>query len=199
MTALLHRLLSRARPRLTSQRPVFTSEQGQYSQFDVGVGTYGKPRVIYWDCGAKLRIGRYCSIAGGVTILLGGEHHTDWVTTYPFSLLYPAAAALPGYPLSKGDVTVGSDVWLGQDALVLSGVTIGHGAVIGARSVVARDVEPYAVVAGNPARLIRSRFEPALVARLLRVAWWDWPADRVRGAWPLLMSPDVERFLSEYE
>ena len=134
-------------------------------------------------------------------IFLGGEHHTDWVSSYPFSLMFPAAGPLPGYPLTKGDVVIGSDVWLGHDALILSGVTIGHGAVVGARAVVTHDLEPYSVVAGNPARLIRHRFEPALVKRLLNVAWWDWPPGRVEEAWPLLMSPDVVGFccLEKYE
>jgi acetyltransferase-like isoleucine patch superfamily enzyme len=178
--------------------PRFTVEHSKYGAFEVGTGTYGEPVVVYWDCGATLRIGRYCSIAAGVTVLLGGEHHTDWVTTYPFSLMFPDAAELQGYPHTKGDVNIGSDVWLGYDALILSGVTIGHGAVVGARSVVARDVEPYAVVAGNPARVIRHRFTPPVVERLLAARWWDWPEAKIREAWPLLMSNRIEDFLEKY-
>jgi acetyltransferase-like isoleucine patch superfamily enzyme len=133
-----------------------------------------------------------------VTILLGGEHHAEWVSTYPFSLVFPGAKVLPGYPHTKGDVTVGNDVWIGQDALILSGVTIGDGAVVGARSTVARDVEPYTICAGNPARLIRPRFPPQTIAALRRLAWWNWPPDKVKEAWPLLCSSDVEAFLRKY-
>jgi acetyltransferase-like isoleucine patch superfamily enzyme len=201
MLTAVRSLLARTKRQLIrrGRASSFTADHQEYARFEVGIGTYGEPEVVYWDCGGTLRIGRYCSIASGVTILLGGEHHTDWVTTYPFSLMVPAAVGLPGYPRTKGDVKIGNDVWLGYEALILSGVTIGDGAVIGARSVVTRDVEPYAVVAGSPARMIRHRFQTAQVERLLRVAWWNWPEERVREAWPLLMSPDIERFLSKYE
>jgi acetyltransferase-like isoleucine patch superfamily enzyme len=176
----------------------FLSADPRYSRFAIGEGSYGRPEVVYWDAGSRLIIGKYCSIAGGVTILLGGEHHTDFVTTYPFSLLIPDATGLPGYPHSKGDVVIGNDVWIGHNALILSGVTIGDGAVVGAGSVVTRDIEPYSISAGNPARHLRYRFPADTVAALQRMAWWDWSADAVSRARHLLQSGNVSAFLERY-
>jgi virginiamycin A acetyltransferase len=146
-----------------------------------------------------LRIGNYCSIAEGVTIMLGGEHRTDWVTTYPFSALERDAAVHVGHPRSKGDVTLGHDVWVGRDALVLSGVSVGDGAVIGAGSLVTKSVEPYTIVGGNPAQVLRQRFSSPLRDALLRIAWWDWPEERIREAWPMLLSDDVAAFVAAYD
>lgn len=178
--------------------PVFMSQNKLYSSYKIGEGSYGKPEVVFWDAGAQLEIGRYCSIAPGVTILLGGEHHHDWVTTYPFSLLFEEAAALPGYPYTRGDVSIGNDVWIGQDALVLSGVTIGDGAVVAARSVVAKDVAPYSLVGGVPSRHIRYRVPEASISALLQIAWWNWPWAKIKEALPLLYSSEVEAFIAKY-
>ncbi|MBI5566776.1 MAG: CatB-related O-acetyltransferase [Chloroflexi bacterium] len=167
----------------------------RYSRYPIGHGTYGWPRVIDAGEGATVRIGAFCSIAKGVKIMLGGEHHTEWVTTFPFSVLWPAARHIGGHPQTKGDVIIGNDVWLGEDALILSGVQIGHGAVVAARSVVTKNVEPYTIVGGNPARVIRRRFSDDVIARLLASAWWEWPADEIERALPLLLSADINAFL----
>lgn len=188
-------LLGAGRP----ARQNILAKDPRYARFVIGEGTYGEPDVVYWDAGATLRVGSYCSIAPGVTILLGGEHHTEWVTSYPFSLVLAGAPPCPGYPLSKGDVIIGSDVWLGRGATVLSGVTIGDGAVIGAGSVVARDVRPYAIVAGNPAARVRYRFEAHQIEALLRIGWWNWPLDRIRQELPLLQSAGVEAFIRAHD
>ena len=142
--------------------------------FAVGAYSYGRPKVRFPETGSRLTIGRYCSIADRVEILLGGNHRTDWATTYPFTALpglWPSAAAVRDYHASRGDVVIGHDVWLGSGAVVLSGVTVGHGAVVGARAVVSRDVPPYAVVVGNPARVVRYRFDPGTIETLLATAW----------------------------
>ena len=183
---------------LADQEPYFMAENKKYSGYQIGVGTYGWPEILYYDAGATLKIGNYCSIAPGVRILLGGEHHVEYVTTYPFSLLLDEAKNLPGYPYSKGDVIIGNDVWIGQDAMILSGVCIGDGAVVAGRSVVTRDVAPYSVVAGDPARHIKFRFSQDTIDALLGIAWWNWPASEIRKAWPLLQSPDVDRFVEQY-
>lgn len=103
-----------------------------------------------------------------------------------------------GMPTSHGDVEIGSDVWLGSGALILSGVQIGHGAVVAARSVVTRDVPPYAIAAGLPARVVRLRHSEQQVRQMLEVRWWDWPDDKIREAVPLLSSDRVEEFLGKY-
>ncbi len=161
---------------------------------EVGRGTYGNPHIISWDNKTKVKIGKFCSLAGG-TIMLGGEHRTDWVTTYPFSVLHPAATHIHGHPKSKGNIYIGNDVWLGYDCHILSGVTVGDGAVIGAHSVVTKNVPPYAIVAGNPAKFIRYRFDLETIQKLLAIAWWDWQDAEIINAFPYLLSEDINRFI----
>ncbi|WP_313952392.1 CatB-related O-acetyltransferase [Accumulibacter sp.] len=167
----------------------------RYPQYQVGRGTYGVPIVHDWQEGATLTLGSYTSIAEQVEIFLGGHHRTEWVSTYPFPAMVPEAAGIQGYAVSRGDVLIGSDVWLCSKAIILSGVTVGHGAVIAAGAVVSQDVAPYSVVAGNPARHIRWRFPEATRQALLEAAWWEWPEHEVRKVSPLLCSEQVEVFL----
>lgn len=164
----------------------------------IGRYTYGQPMVRWWGEAANLSIGKFCSIADGVEIFLGGNHRTDWVSTYPFPVFRRwKARGIAGHPNTRGDVVIGNDVWLGAGCVILSGVTIGNGAVVGCRAVVARDVPDYAIVAGNPAAVMRMRFAPAQVDALVKSAWWDWPPDAIRSALNLLLSGDVDRFLAE--
>ena len=171
----------------------------RYPQFEIGRGSYGGLAVPLYGDDARLKIGNWCSIGAEVQVLFGGEHRPDWVASYPFNVLQPGYEDIRGQPHSKGDVVIGHDVWIGRRATILSGVTIGDGAVIGAGAVVAKDVEPYWIVAGNPARPIRRRFPDDIVERLLRLRWWDWPEERVRRAVPLLQSPDIVSFLDAAE
>lgn len=172
-----------------------------------GRGTYGTPSELTWGgVEGRLIVGQFCSIANGVTVLLGGEHHTDQVTTFPFAAWperWPgaaaAAAAGDGRAMTKGDVVIGNDVWIGYGVTIMSGVHIGDGAVVGAGSVVTKHVEPYAVVGGNPAAVIRMRFAPGIVERLLVLKWWDWPEDLLNEYMPLLLSQGVRAFLERAE
>lgn len=167
-------------------------------RFQVGDHTYGNPKVVSRGEGTSLRIGKYCSIATGVTIFLGSEHRVDWVSTYPFPFLWEEARTIQGHPATRGDVVIGSDVWIGHGATLLSGVNIGDGAAIGACSLVARDVPPYAIVAGNPAQVVRYRFQEETVRALLNIRWWDWPDEKVRAHVGLICSPSVDAFIREF-
>lgn len=178
--------------------PLLMAENPRFAEHRIGRGTYGSPRVLSWRDGTALEIGSFCSISDSVTIMLGGEHRTDWVTTYPFSRLFAEASEFKGHPHTRGDVVVGNDVWIGYGALILSGVRIGNGAVVAARSVVRGDVEPYSIVAGNPSRHVKYRFDEASVRALEEIAWWDWPIAKIKEAWPLLLAGDVRAFIDAY-
>lgn len=168
--------------------------------WDIGPHTYGAPTVL--EVGeAGLRMGDYCSIGPNVTIVLG-NHRADLVSTYPFKTLsnfWPPAAEGQEDHSSKGEVVIGNDVWLGAHATIMSGVTIGDGAVIAAQALVTKPVPPYAIVGGNPAKVIRYRFSESIISRLLALAWWEWPEEVVKERSAGLMSDDIEAFLDLYE
>lgn len=166
-----------------------------YPEYSIGKWSYGNPSIFNRNEGTVFKIGAFCSIASGVKIFLGGEHRTDWITTYPFNILWKKAKHIKGHPRSKGDVVIGNDVWIGRDAVILSGVTVGDGAVIGARALVTKNVPPYSIVAGNPARVIRKRFDEATVERLLELKWWEREDEEIEQLLPLLLSADPEAFL----
>jgi hypothetical protein len=134
-----------------------------------------------------------------VTIAHGGEHHTDWVGLGGGWLENGQFVRAPNATYSNGPVIIGNDVWIGYEALIMSGVTIGDGAAIGARSVVRRSVEPYAVVAGNPARQVGFRFDEPTREALLRIKWWDWPDDKVTAHGHEINSSDVAGFVQRHD
>jgi len=171
--------------RVVFLRPLVTDpriEVGEYTYYDDpdDATAFERRAVLYGFGPERLVIGRFCAIGAGVRFLMPGANHADLgPSTFPFGIFgEPWAAStmdlVMGAP-SRGDTIVGHDVWLGYQALVLPGVTIGHGAVVAAASVVSADVAPYAIVAGNPARVVRRRYDDEDVERLLRAAWWDWP------------------------
>ncbi|MBV1835427.1 CatB-related O-acetyltransferase [Novacetimonas pomaceti] len=168
--------------------------------WEIGDHTYGTPIVIEAEY-AGLRIGKYCSIAREVLLILG-NHRSDTVTTYPFRTLaqfWPNAANATDDHCTGGDIVIGNDVWICARATILSGVKVGSGAIIATGAVVTRDVPPYAIVGGNPARVIKYRFPERTIERLLALAWWDWPEEVIRARMPLLMSDNIEGFLQAYE
>jgi virginiamycin A acetyltransferase len=156
-------------------------EYTYYHDFDDPLGFERNVRYAFPFEGDRLVIGRFCSIASGATFILnGGNHLTDTVSTYPFSIFGSGwERAEPESWPSRGDIVVGSDVWIGFGATLMPGVTVGDGAVIAAKSVVASNVPAYAIVAGNPARVIRYRHSERDIARLLALRWWDWPIARI--------------------
>jgi virginiamycin A acetyltransferase len=197
VTGLLHRLRRGRNPH--NETRIHLAKLARTYGFSIGAYSYGRPKVRFPESGRRLTIGRYCSIADKVEILLGGDHRLDWASTYPFAAmrgLFPDAGAPEDYHASRGDVVIGHDVWLGSGCMILSGVTVGHGAVVAARAVVTRDVPAYAVVAGNPARVVRRRFDETTVAALVAAAWWDLPHAAVTRLVPLLQSGQVDALLA---
>ena len=170
----------------------FCTAFGPYSYSgSIHVVNFGEPYTY--------SIGKFCSIGENLLIYLGGNHRVDWISTYPFMSFhswFPEAMHLQGHPAAKGNVVIGNDVWIGADVTIMSGVTIGDGAVIGTKSVVAKDVPPYAVYVGNPARLARYRFDEKTIDTLLEIRWWDWPIERIRENVHLLCSSAIKDLLA---
>ncbi len=173
----------------SDQDAFYTKDYFSEKAFQIGDYTYGKPTVLFENTEANLYIGKYCSIAKNVTIFLGGNHRTDWISTYPFNDLpdiYPEAQNIQGHPATKGDVVIENDVWIGFGSMILSGVNIQTGAVIAAGSVVTKDVGPYEIWGGNPCRFIKKRFTDEQIATLMASKWWDLPDNEVRALIPKL-------------
>lgn len=142
--------------------------------------------------GDRLVIGKFCSLACGARFLFNSANHTlSSLSTYPFPIFWGGEWGIDKSEVAtawdnRGDIVVGSDVWIGYEAVVMAGVRIGDGAIVASRAVVTRDVPPYAIVGGVPAKVIKYRFAPATVESLLRIKWWEWPAERIRRALPLI-------------
>lgn len=191
----LFRINKESKPQLQDFKKQQLKFRKKYPSYELGVGTYGLPLVYDDHDGYTLRIGSFCSIASGVKIFLGMNHRTDWITTYPFSAFFDAASHIKNSSISKGNVTIGSDVWLCANCTILSGVNIGHGAVVGTGAVVTKDIEPYAIVAGNPAKMVRWRFDCKTRETLLKIAWWNWPLQELIKITDVLCSNNIEDLL----
>ena len=192
---LVRKIFGKSKPVVKQPWEIFyTKEIFKDKPYEIGEYSYGNP-IVYFESEGNLRIGKFCSIAfDSVKIFLGGNHRVDWTTTYPFNKIadFPEASHITGHPCSKGDVVIGNDVWIGMNATILSGVTIGDGAVVAAHAVVTKDVPPYAIVAGNPARVVKMRFSDDVIKYLLELKWWDWPIEKVRVYIPQLMNEPTE-------
>ncbi len=187
------RLLSEqvTNPNITVGRYSYYSGYYHGHSFD-DCARYLRPDLADVD---KLIIGSFCSIGTGACFMMAGNqgHRNDWVSSFPFFYMSeePAFAGARDAFRPAGDTVVGSDVWIGAEAMIMPGIRIGHGAVIGSRTLVTRDVEPYSIVGGNPARPIRARFTEAEIAMLLEMAWWDWPLEQIRDSMDLFCSNDI--------
>lgn len=144
-----------------------------------------------------VRIGNFSSIGPGIKFILIG-HPTHTISTFPFPATQWARFLHPYHPTSKGDIVIGNDVWVGARATIVSGVTVGDGAVIAAASHVVKDVPPYAIVGGNPATLIRYRFTPEQINALLDIKWWEWSDEVIQERLPLITSPNVDDFIIKF-
>lgn len=145
----------------------------------------------------RLIIGKFCSIACGVKFLFNCANHTlKSLSTYTFSLFYEDWELEKSNVASawdnKGDIVIGNDVWIGLEAVILAGVKIGDGAIIGTRAVVTKDVPPYSIVGGIPAKVIRKRYSPDIIEQLLSLRWWDWTKDRIKRNLPFIMAGNIE-------
>ncbi len=194
------KILKRNTPKNTENKCFRTNKKftEKYPNYSIGIGTYGLPLVHDWDEGSTLRIGSFCSIASNVQIFLGGHHRTDWVTTFPFPAFLPDSD-IKDYGGTNGDVTIGSDVWTCANVIILSGVTVGHGAVLANGAVITKDVEPYSIVGGNPAKHIKYRFDADTRQRLLATTWWNLPENTISQNIHTLCSNDINAFLELIE
>ncbi|MFK3789721.1 MULTISPECIES: type B chloramphenicol O-acetyltransferase [Pseudomonas] len=151
----------------------------------------------------QLIVGSFCSIGSGAAFIMAGNqgHRNEWISTFPFYWMSeePAfAGAQNGYE-GAGDTVIGNDVWIGSEAVIMPGIKVGDGAVIGTRALVTRDVEPYAIIGGNPAKTIRKRFDERTVQMLLEMKWWDWPIDQLQAVMPLMTSGNVEALYQHWQ
>ncbi|WP_042222331.1 CatB-related O-acetyltransferase [Kutzneria albida] len=187
--------------RLVLLKPLITSELievGEYSYYDdpEHATEFETRNVLYHYGPDKLRIGRFCALGAGTRFIMNGANHRmDGPSTFPFPIMggswaehFDLITGLPG----RGDTVVGNDVWFGNSVTVMPGVRIGNGAIIATGSVVVQDVPDYAIVGGNPAKVVRSRYPEAEVARLLELAWWDWPAEHITEHVRTIMSGTVD-------
>jgi acetyltransferase-like isoleucine patch superfamily enzyme len=167
----------------------------------VGDYTYGAEGITILDFTSKHKviIGKFCSIASFVRIYLDANHNTEWITTYPFGHInqnifnsFDGKGAVCG----NGDVIIGNDVWIGESVSIASGVKIGDGAVIAGHSHVVKDIPPYSIYGGNPAKIIKYRFPKENIDKLLKIKWWNWDIDKINQNVSLLCSKNIDQFVN---
>lgn len=176
---------------------------GDYTYYDDPDGAENFERNVLYHfpfIGDKLVIGKFCALARGVKFIMNGANHKiSGISTYPFYIFgkgWDKVSPAPGELPYKGDTVIGNDVWIGYEALIMPGVSIGDGAIISSRSVVVSDVPAYTIVGGNPATSLRPRFTPGAIANLLAIAWWDWPIEKISQHLDKIVAGDVAALLA---
>ncbi len=188
-------------------------EVGDYTYYDQSSGdgnpeNFENENILYFPIGNKLKIGKFCSLANNCKFIMSGaQHHLNSFTTYPLFwnlLSNPEVTSyldiIPDkkyYHKEYGDTIIGNDVWIGYDALIMPGVKIGDGSIIGTRAVITKDVEPYTIVAGNPARVIRKRFDDKTIEKLLQIQWWSWEMEKITENYDAIMNCNLEKLINE--
>ena len=172
---------------------------GDYTYYDdpVDVHNFEKNVLYLFDfIDEKLIIGKFCQIATGVRFIMNGANHAmDGISTYPFKVMGKSWAQIPMNVVSKGDTTIGNDVWIGNNVTIMQGIKIGDGAIIGTNALVTKNVEPYTIVGGNPAKLIRKRFSDHDIDALVKLAWWNWPIEKITENLPAIVAGDVQALI----
>lgn len=174
--------------------------------WDAKTGTYfdRNVNIISWSDEYKIRVGKYCSIGRDCNFFLHANHRPDWITTSS-QLLGPVTPEIAnlhmemGHPTCKGDIIVGNDVWIGAKSTLMSGIKIGDGAIIAAGALVTKDVEPYSVVGGNPAKHLKFRFSDSQIEKLLKIQWWNWDESKIKEECMLLWSKDINFFIEKHK
>lgn len=171
---------------------------GEHTYYDdpSGLDNFETNNVLYhFDfVGDKLIIGKFCQIATGVKFIMNGANHgLQGFTTYPFKVFGGEFADLPLLSDNKGDTIIGNDVWIGNDVTFMPGVKVGDGAIIASKSVVTRDVPAYTIVGGNPAQIIRKRFDDEIVEQLLKIKWWDWSVEKIAEHGKILLNANTSK------
>ena len=174
---------------------IIVGDYTYYDDFDDVANFEKNVKYLFDFTGDQLIIGKFCMIASDVTFIMNGANHlNDTITSYPFAIFgedWSKAMDGKDYP-NKGNIVVGNDVWIGYGATIMPGVKIGDGAIIATKSVVTKDVAPYSIVGGNPAKEIRKRFSEKQISKLLEIAWWDWPIEKITSHVQNLTSGNVD-------
>lgn len=172
---------------------IIVGDYTYYHDLEGDVGNFEKNVLYLFDfMDNNLLIGKFCQIASGVRFIMGAANHPmNGISTYPFKVFEKSWKDAPMNVIEKGDTIIGNDVWIGNSATIMPGVRIGDGAIIGTNALVTKDVEPYTVVGGNPAQVIRNRFDTKTTDFLVQLAWWNWPVEKITENLPAITSGDV--------
>jgi acetyltransferase-like isoleucine patch superfamily enzyme len=174
--------------------------------WDADRGTYfdRNVNIVTWSDQYKIILGKYNSVGRDCNFFLHANHRPDWVTTSS-QLLGPVNDQISemhmnmGHPACKGDIIIENDVWIGAKSTIMSGVRISNGAVIGSGSVVTKDIPPYAIVAGNPAKIVKMRFSDRQIEELLNISWWDWEEDKIKNSSMMMWSDNIDEFINKFK